>query len=196
MGRTKEIRTKAEELLSFGIPKQQVFDHLLLEFPEAKPKKVAEVVRYLPSLQARERYGSVHRGLLITIALSAVLRVAHPLLDPHYDWASGLKYVSLIPIATLLVGWTILRWQGQVFEWVGWGNVFSGTTLLSALGALAKGEGDPWLIAGCALTALIGALALYLAHVVFAKPKVEMDPLSGVKRYRFPAEAWSGELRR
>ncbi|MFN8349835.1 MAG: hypothetical protein U0U25_00025 [Flavobacteriales bacterium] len=188
MGRTKEIRTKAEELLSFGIPKQQVFDHLLLEFPEAKPKKVAEVVRYLPSLQARERYGSVHRGLLITIALSAVLRVAHPLLDPHYDWASGLKYVSLIPIATLLVGWTIYRWQGQVFAWVGWGNVASAGSLIKQGGKLFSGEADPWNIAFAAFPVLIGLLALVLAYGVFAGYKRETDPLTGVERVVFREE--------
>ena len=35
----KAIKAKAEELLSFGIPKQQAFDNLMLQFPEAKPKK-------------------------------------------------------------------------------------------------------------------------------------------------------------
>jgi hypothetical protein len=56
----------------------------------------------------------VHVALLITIVLSAVLRIVYPLLDPDYDWANGFKYVSLVPVATVLVGWSIYRWQGQV----------------------------------------------------------------------------------
>ena len=41
----KAIKAKAEELLSFGIPKQQAFDNLMLQFPEAKPKKAAAMTR-------------------------------------------------------------------------------------------------------------------------------------------------------
>jgi hypothetical protein len=181
----KAIRTKAEELLSFGVPKQQVFDNLLLQFPEAKPKKVAEVVRYLPSLYARERFGAVHRALLITIALSAVLRIVHPLLDPHYDWAIGLKYVSLVPIATVLVGWTIYRWQGQVLSWVGWGNLATAGSLVKQIGKFAAGEVDVWNVAFAAMPVLIGVLALVLVRGAFPGFKVEKDPMGGPDRIMF-----------
>ena len=72
---TKAIQRKADELLSFGMNKQQVFDNLLLEFPVAKPKKVADLVRYRPTLWSRERYRSAHLALLALIAATALLRI-------------------------------------------------------------------------------------------------------------------------
>jgi hypothetical protein len=66
--------------------------------------------------------------------------------------------------------------------------IFSGTALLSALGALAKGEGDPRTVAGGAFTALIGVLALHRARTVFAKPKKGADPVEvSPPRYLFAA---------
>ncbi|MBL7963750.1 MAG: hypothetical protein JNM31_07875 [Flavobacteriales bacterium] len=185
---SKAIKRKAEEHLGYGLPKQQAFDLLMAEFPEAKPKKVAEVLRYMPTQWARQRYRALHLALLALIAASALLRVAGPMWQNAIRWDMPSAYLSLVPIASLLVGWSIYRWQGQVFEWVGWGNVFGATGLVSALGALVKGNGDPKTILASALTAGIGALALYLAHKVFAKPKVEKDPLGGPDRVVFPEE--------
>ena len=181
----KAIKRKAEEHLSYGLPKQQTYDLLMAEFPEAKPKKVAELLRYMPSQDARERFGAIHRWLLITIALSAVLRIVHPLLDADYDWGKGFKYVSLVPIATVLVGWSIYRWQGQVLMWVGWGNVASLGTFVKHSNIFARGDADPWFIAFTALPVVIGVLALLLVWLAFPGYKVEKDPLGGPERVVF-----------
>jgi hypothetical protein len=185
---SRAVREKAKELLGYGLPKQTVFDTILIEHPEAKPKKVAEILRYMPTQWAKERYRGMHMALLGLIAASALLRVLGHLLRDGIRWDMPTAYLSLVPIASLLVGWSILRWQGQVFEWVGWGNVFAATGLISALGALAKGQGDPKAIVAHALTAAIGGLALYLARKVFAEPKREKDPSHGSERFAFAVE--------
>lgn len=184
----KVVREKAKELLDYGLPKQTVFDTILIEHPKAKPNELAEMLRYMPSQWSKERYRWMHLALLGLISLSALLRILGPLLKDEIRWDMPTAYLTLVPLASLLVGWSLWRWQGQVFEWVGWGNVFAATGLISALGALAKGLGDPEAIIANALTAAIGGLALYLAHKVFAKPNVEKDPLGGPERFRFPAE--------
>ncbi len=184
----KAIKIKAEELLSFGIPKQQVFDNLLLQFPEAKPKKVAEVVRYMPSLMARDRFRTLHLTLLCLIAASAVLRLARPLLQGAIGPDQATAYLSLVPIATLLLGYSMYRWQGQVFEWVGWGNAVGAFGLLNDLSELVKDGGDLWTLTGRILSVSIGGVALYLAHQVFTKPKVEKDPMTGMERVVFKEE--------
>jgi hypothetical protein len=184
----KAIKRSAKEYLDSGLPKQQTFDLLMAQFPEAKPKKVAEVLRHMPTQWSKEHYRGMHWALLGLIALSAMLRIAGPVWQNTIRWDMPKAYLSLVPIASLLVGWSIFRWSGQMFEWVGWGNLFGATTLLSALGALVKGNGDPKTIVASALTAGIGTLALYLAHKVFAKPKVVKDPLGGPERVVFPDE--------
>ncbi|HRD51325.1 MAG TPA: hypothetical protein PKY96_01625 [Flavobacteriales bacterium] len=98
-------------------------------------------------------------------------------------------YLSLVPIASLLVGWSLYRWQGEVFEWVGWGNLAGGWGLMSGLSALVKGHGEPKALAADVLSAAIGALTLHLEHRVFAKPKVVKDPLGGPDRFVFPMES-------
>ena len=184
----KAIRTKAEELLYFGIPKQQVFDNLLLQFPEAKPKKVAKVVRYLPSLLARERYRTLHLILLGLIAASALLRIARPLMHGTIGMDQATAYLSLVPIATVLMGYSLYRWQGQVFEWVGWGNMVGAFGLLNDLSHFVKDGGDLWTLSGRLLSVSIGGVALYLAHRVFTKPKMEKDPMTGSERAVFREE--------
>ena len=185
----KAIKAKAEELLSYGLPKQQVFDNLLLQFPEARPKKVAEVVRYMPSLPARERYRTLHLTLLGLIAASALLRLARPLMQGAIHMDQATAYLSLVPIATLLLGYSLYRWQGQVFEWVGWGNALGAFGLFNDLSHFVKDGGDPWTLSGRLLGVSIGGVALYLAYRVFTKPKMEKDPAArSPGRYVFPDE--------
>ncbi len=185
---SKAIRRKATELLGLGMPKQAVYGIIVAEHPEAKPKKVAELLRYMPTAWSKERYGRLHMTLLGLIAASALLRIVGPVLDDAIRWDMPTAYLSLVPIASLLVGWSIYRWQGQVFEWVGWANVAGAFGLLKALRAPLNELADPVNTGSTLLSVLIGALCLYLAHQVFAKPKAEQDPLGGPQRFVFPVE--------
>jgi hypothetical protein len=184
----KIIKRKAEELLGYGMPKQQVFDSLMVEHPEAKLKKVAEILRYMPTLQARERYRNLHIALMVVIVVSAVLRVLRPVLENAIRMDQATAYVSLVPIATILVGWTIYRWQGQVLMWVGWANIASLGTFVKNSAVFARGDADAWYIAFTALPVLIGALSLLLVWLAFPGYKVEKDSLGGPERVVFQEE--------
>lgn len=185
----KKMRTKAEELLGFGMTKQQVYDVLLLEFPEAKPKKVAELLRYRPTQRSKERFRELHLVLLGLIALSALLRMVPAVMQDAIRWDMPTAYLSLVPIATLLLGYSIFVWQGEVFEWVGWGNVLGAVGLLSALKDIDMQDADLGVVLMKVLSIAIGAVSLYLARKVFAKPKVVKDPLGqGPARFVFPVE--------
>lgn len=184
----KAAKTKAVELLDFGLPKQQVFDNLRMEFPEVKPGKLAEWLRYMPTSYAREKYRTLHFALLAIIVLSAVLRILRQVFSSGVHLDQATAYLSLVPIATLLVGYSIYRWQGQVFEWVGWGNALGAFGLLNDLGELMKDDGDLWTLTGRFLSVSIGGVALYLAHKVFAKPRSVTDPGTGTKTYVFDPE--------
>lgn len=186
---TKAIQRKADELLSFGMNKQQVFDNLLLEFPVAKPKKVADLVRYRPTLWSRERYRSAHLALLALIAATALLRILGPVLQHSIHMDMPTTYLTLVPIASLLLGYSLYRWQGQVFEWVGWGNLAGAFGLLNEIRELDMEALDLGGVLVKVLAVAIGALSLYLARKVFAKPQEVKDPLGQVpSHYLFPAE--------
>jgi len=185
----KAIKRKAAEHLGNGLPKQYAYDLLLAEYPEAKPKKVAEVLRYMPTQQARERFRDMHLLLLGLIAASALLRILRPVLQDAIRWDMATAYLSLVPIASLLLGYSIYRWQGQVYEWVGWGNVVGAFGLLSALRSFDMHNVDLWALSMKLFAVAIGVVSLYLARKVFSKPKMEKDPLEkGVVRVVFPEE--------
>lgn len=185
----KAIQRKVDELLSFGMNKQQVFDNVLLEFPEAKPKKVAELVRYRPTLWSRERYRSAHLALLALIATTALLRVLGPVLQHSIRMDMPTTYLTLVPIASLLLGYSLYRWQGQVFEWVGWANLAGAFGLLNVIRQLDMEAMDLGVVSVKVLAIAIGALSLYLARKIFAKPQEVKDPLGQApSHYLFPPE--------
>ncbi len=185
----KAIRTKAEELLGYGMTKQQAFDTIMIEFPEARPKKVAELLRYRTTLWSRERFRKVHLVLMALIATAALLRIAGPLLNDGVRLDMATAYLSLVPIATLLLGYTLYRWQGEVFEWVGWGNVLGALGLMGAVRRVVSDGEEPWDLLMKLLSVAIGVVALYLARKVFTKPVLVKDP-GGMApaRYEFPVE--------
>jgi hypothetical protein len=185
----KAIRTKVDELLGYGMTKQQAYDNLMLAFPDARPKKVAEVLRYRPTLWSREHFRNVHRALMALIAAAALLRIAGPLLQDGVRMDMATAYLSLVPIATLLLGYTLYRWQGEVFEWVGWGNVVGALGLMGAVRRVVSDGEEPWDLLMKLLSVAIGVIALYLARKVFAKPDLVKDPGGMVPpRYEFPVE--------
>lgn len=173
----KEIRNRAEELLGQGYGKQQAFDHLRAEFPEAKPKRLAEVLRFMPTEMDQERYGGWQRTLLVVIALHALFRIFVEYAVRPVAQDGLYRYVLLVPIATALLGWSILRWRGQVFHWVGWMNVLGGMGLGQTLNGWAEGNLAVQPIVDGALTLAIGLLSLYLAHRVFPKYSLRKDAM-------------------
>ncbi|MCW5900524.1 MAG: hypothetical protein KIT10_14765 [Flavobacteriales bacterium] len=184
----KAIKRKASELLGYGLPKQQAFDLLMAEFPDAKPKKVAEALRYMPTLHVRERYGKLHLLLLAVILAHALLRLLPTLLNVEVDFANTYRLIGLVPLATLLLGWSIYRWQGEVMMWVGWANVAALGTVVSKSHVFARGEADALYIASIALPVLVGVLALLLVYLAFPGYKVEKDPMGGPVRVVFREE--------
>lgn len=183
------LRKRAQAMLDIGYGRQHVFDMLVAEHLEVKARKVAEVVRYTPTLIGRETYRRHHRLLLAAIVLYGLLRVLQPMLEADFAWSNSYRLVSLAPIATLLFAYSVYRWQGQVFAWVAWANLWGGFGLLNGIIALGKGNGDPWAVGLGMLSVSIGALALYLSRQVFPKYEKVKDPLSTMPpRYMFPAE--------
>lgn len=187
------IRRKAEELLGLGCSKQQTFDNLMLEHPELKPKRVADVIRYLPTWFARERYRELHRTLLGLVAANAMLRILPPVLLDGIRLDQATAYLSLVPIATLLVGYGLYRWQGEFFGWVGWGNVISSAGLFGQVLRIADVGFEPWVFAFDVLGAGIGGIALFLHFRVFQQYTMDKDPLGQMQpRVVFPSEPGMG----
>ena len=184
---SKALRRQADELLRQGWSRQQAFDMLQADDPRVKPKRLAEILRNLPTLLDRERYQSTLNLLLSVMVLYAVLSVVHEFQGREFRWMGNKRFLMLVPVATILLGWSVYRWRGQVFRWVGWVNVLGAVSLIGAYSALFRGAGDHWRVVLDTLSVIIGGLALYLAFKVFPKYDVVRDDHAG-PQYEFPEE--------
>ncbi|MCU0320021.1 MAG: hypothetical protein MUE88_08080 [Flavobacteriales bacterium] len=188
----KPVKARAKELLSYGMGKQQVYLSLMQEFPDAKPKRVAEDLRFRATEADKERFKGPHRLLLALVVLSAAWRVTAELMQEAPEVARPWSFLPLVPIASLLVGYSLYAWQGQLFQWVGWGNALGIFGLMKEVGAVVAGEMDGVTLVPKLLSVVLGALTLYLAHNVFAKPQEIRDEGSGKPvHYVFPETPFS-----
>jgi hypothetical protein len=184
MSRSAQKRT-AKELFDLGFAHQQVFDQVMMEHPDAKPKRVAEMVRQMPTVFAKERFAQLHQLLLGVILLSSALRLVQAQFVGWGHWTHGLRLFTLVPIATVLVGYAIYRWNGEVLKWVGIGNLLGGLGFIRHLDDLFTGDIDPWRVTFEVLSLAIGALAFYLYKEAFPKYRVENDHTGAPGRITF-----------
>lgn len=191
----KNLKREADELLGYGYTHQQAFDQLVIEFPDKKPKKVAELLSNRPSLEARQRYRTLHLLLLAIIALNAVLKVMHTWDPVEIERGFSYRWINLVPIATVLVGYTLYVWQGEVFRWIGWVNAVAGLGLLRHLSRLSSGHFDPWDATFDSLSFSIGLICLFLQYRAFPKYKEHKDPLGGLPTFVFQQEQVGGVFR-
>ncbi|HPF68196.1 MAG TPA: hypothetical protein PLC20_11015, partial [Flavobacteriales bacterium] len=107
---SKALRRQADELLRQGWSRQQAFDMLQADDPRVKPKRLAETLRNLPTLLDRERYQSTLNLLLSVMVLYAVLSVVHEFQGREFRWMGNKRFLMLVPVATILLGWSVYRW--------------------------------------------------------------------------------------
>lgn len=184
MSRSAQKRT-AKELFDLGFAHQQVFDQVMMEHPDAKPKRVAEMVRQIPTVFAKERFAQQHQLLLGIILLSSALRLVQAQFEGWGHWTHGLRLLTLVPIATVLVAYAIYRWNGEVLKWVGIGNLLGGLGFIRHLDDLFTGDFDPWRFTFEVLSLAIGILAFYLYKQAFPKYRMENDHSGAPVRITF-----------
>ncbi len=181
----KKLKQEVEEMLDMGFSHQQAFDQLVLQHPEAKPKKIAELLRHRPSRVAKERYRTLHHVLLALVAISAALRLWMAFDGRTIDAEHAWRLVGLVPFATLFMAYALYNWDGQHFQWVGWMNMLGAVGVLRMMrhvvseGHVAQGE------VGSIVAVVIGALALYLHGNAFPKYSYHKDPMGGPGRHVF-----------
>ncbi|HEY0977620.1 MAG TPA: hypothetical protein VGE21_09130 [Flavobacteriales bacterium] len=185
----KEVRRLVEERLSWGYSRQQVFDELRLQGTGLKDARLAELIRYRPSLQARERYGRLNNVLLGLIVAYGLIQLLRPLLAGPWEQPSAYRLLTILPIATVFLGYAVYRFRGEAYTWLALINLWSSLAILRGLTHVKDADPDPWTIAKRVLSLAIAGLALYLANRLFPRPKKERDPLGeGAVRFVFPPD--------
>lgn len=183
------IRKQARERIELGYSRQHVLDELVLEYPDARPKRIARLVRYIPSLAARYHYRTEQQMLLGAIALFAVLELVRPILDADFHADSAFQWFRVVPFATIFLGIAVYRYRGEVYQWLALINFGSAMGLLGLAEELVEGRVDPWELTRGLLSLAICALAWHLSVKLFPDFKLQKDPLGQLPpRIVFPEE--------
>lgn len=185
----KKIRERAEERASFGYSRQHIYDELMMELPDEKPEKIAKVVRYVPSLAAREHFKSYHQGLLVCIIAFALLQLLRPFVADDVEVVTSWRTFRLLPFATIFLGIAVYRYRGETLQWLAFINGLQVFALFGDLTDLSTGRVDGWNMAQHGLCVAIAALAAYLAWRMYPNYQKEKDPLENMRpRIVFPPE--------
>lgn len=145
----KRIRSLALQKLNRGISKEQIVDELLSEMDEKQ--LIYQVLDYLPTKLAREKFGKYNSFLLVGLIFFFLIDIAF--LD-FYSFPLILLDLSLI----WLVGSYRLRWYGMIGL-----RLLGAITLLVASQmklALKNSDGFYWFMLGASLFLLVYALVL------------------------------------
>lgn len=114
----KELRRESFRLMQEGKSKQEAFEALL---PVAghTADELADVIRFVPSPRAREKYLPAHIilviALVITVLLKALAAVGMFMEDLR---VSSLLLVILLPALNILFCYQLITWQGSAYRMV------------------------------------------------------------------------------
>jgi hypothetical protein len=183
------IRKLAEERIAMGYSRQHIQDELVMMHPEAKPKRIAEVLRYLAPEATRVHFRTYQQLLLAAVILTGALAFGQAVDSALAEELKPWRWFRVIPIATLILGYALYKWRGESLWWLAILNGSAALGSTSALNDLLNGEPDPWTLSHKAMNLLICILAGHLAYRAFPKYEVDKDPLGvAPPRYVFPPE--------
>lgn len=155
----KDIRRAVEAKIALGYSRQHAYDEMHLEHPEVSSKKLANMVRYTPSLAARQRYRTEYGALLVTVGMYVLLPVIHSLTTPGRQALFGHGMFAAFPFAMVGMGIAIARYRLQVLPWLIVITLFS---LLRVYNHQYEILEDIWAIARYVLAAIIAGLSILL----------------------------------
>lgn len=128
----KELRRESLRLMQEGKSKQEAFDSLL---PAAghTADELADIIRFVPSPRAREKYLPAHIILIIALVITVLLKaLAAVEMFIENSGVFTLLLIILLPALNVWFCYRLISWQGSTYRVVGT------LALLSLLRVLAE----------------------------------------------------------
>ena len=163
----KEIRTAAKAMIMAGSSRQQVYE--ALQAQSTMPvEKLATLVRYIPTLEARQKYHTAWVALIVLLLMGIVGKLFMAALLIRDSGSSMWPTLLLFPLINVALAIGVIQYRGEAFRFVA---VLSILGVLRSVGREAAG-GFGWeflvdLLFACALI----ALGLYLNSRMVSEPK-------------------------
>ena len=187
--RKEAIQKAVKAKIALGYGRQHAFDEMHLEHPDIRTKKLADIVRYTPSMVARQRYLAEYGALLVAVGLYVALPVMHSFSIPGGRSYFGPGIFAAFPFAMMGLGIAVARYRLHVLPWL---MVVTFLGLFHGYNHQSEVVQDVWSIARYVLAAIIAGLSLLL-HFRLAS-NYSMDRGSKPPQVIFPPEDGSRSI--
>lgn len=162
---TKAIREFTENKIQSGQSHQEILEELLPLSGKDKAQLV-KILRSVPSLGARARYGAHNHLLMVLLAISALLKLWVGIVILQQTGAAFSPIVMLMPVVNLVLLWGVFKFSPGAHLVVG---ILS---LLGLLRSISAPEPDAAMFFEVGLLAVMALLSLYLhkkfTNIVFS----------------------------
>lgn len=113
----KAIKYKAKAYIKNGLSKQAIFNKLSKDTGFKQQKRIASILRYIPTLKQRKTYKVTHYSLLILISIVTInngFTFINYSLSPASHW---LKCILLFPDLELILIFGLATYRGQFYRY-------------------------------------------------------------------------------
>lgn len=184
----REIRKAAQAQVEAGLGRQAVYDQLSVQGTGLESEKLARIVRYVPSLAARQHYKVPHSILLVLLWLSAVGKSLFGLsIAMEQGWDRW--YLALwLPAITIALSVAVAMYRTRAYNTLA---VLASIGLLKYITRTDWAHFDPWNTIDLAVAGGIIGLSWYLFFKVASNYEVA-TAADGSKVITFPTEPIAG----
>ncbi|MBK8497545.1 MAG: hypothetical protein IPL52_01700 [Flavobacteriales bacterium] len=165
----RQIRKEAERLVKDGLGRQQVFDILKHQGAGMDDEKLARIVRYVPSLAARQRYKVPHAVLLVLLWITAVAKSLYGIGMAMESGRSVILAAFMLPIVTVILGIGIAMHRTRAYHTVAFLSVIG---LVRYISRTDWANFDPFDTIDLVVAATMIGLAWYLFNKVASNYEV------------------------
>lgn len=165
----RQIRKEAERLVKDGLGRQQVFDILKHQGAGMDDEKLARIVRYVPSMAARQRYKVPHAVLLALLWVTAVAKSLYGIGMAMESGRSVILAALMLPIVTIILGIGIAMYRTRAYHTVAF---LSAIGLVRYISRTDWSTFDPFNTIDLVVAAAMIALSWYLFNKVASNYQV------------------------
>lgn len=180
----KEIRNAANQKFLKGKDIHQTFEELQEEVVGKSAEDIAKILRFVPTLEKREKYKIAHTILILTLGLTVMFKALMGvpiILENGINW---LPIIFIMPIINIILVYGVATYQGQYYNYVA---IFTVIGLLRMLKEINNNQSDLYLLVDFGIAGILIGLGYYLSskmNTAYKTVKVKYTSREGKVRVK------------
>ncbi len=163
----KELTKSAEQKIKEGKSRQETFEELKEE-SKNKSEEIAKIVRFIPTLENRQKYKAAQIILIVLLSVTILFKMfaGIPIIIEN-----GIKWwpiIFLLPIINIALTYGIVTYKGQYYQFVG---IFTILGLLRSFQNISGTTFDTLILVDVGITGGLIGLGFYLNSKMVSEHK-------------------------